>query len=103
MATGNYGVIRPSDVTPDDVEIFYHYTPSRDVIGNQNLNKLDPNDVLFKINNPLLFLYSSNIVHIKPFSVIKKSLTAFINPSLVLGILRTTTDKLSYNCSSIKP
>lgn len=52
MATGTYGIVRPADVTPDDVEIFYHFTPSRDTIGNQNLIKLNSNDVLLKINNP---------------------------------------------------
>lgn len=52
MATGTYGVVRPADITPDDVEIFYHFTPSRDVIGNTNLIKLDSNEVLLKMDNP---------------------------------------------------
>jgi hypothetical protein len=52
MATGTYGVVRPSDVSPEDVEIFYHYTPSRDKVGNPNLIKLDANAVLQKIDNP---------------------------------------------------
>lgn len=52
MATGTYGIVRPADISPDDVEIFYHYTPSRDKIGNPNLIKLDPNAVLIKIDNP---------------------------------------------------
>lgn len=52
MATGTYGVVRPADITPDDVEIFYHFTPSRDKIGNPNLIKLDANEVLIKIDNP---------------------------------------------------
>ena len=30
MATGNYGTIRPANVSPDDVDIFYTYSPSRD-------------------------------------------------------------------------
>lgn len=50
--SGTYGIIRPSDVLPSDVEIFYHYTPSRDAIGNSELIKLDPNEVLIKVNNP---------------------------------------------------
>lgn len=29
MATGNYGVVRPSDVSVDDIQIFYNFTPSR--------------------------------------------------------------------------
>jgi hypothetical protein len=52
MATGTYGIVRPADISPDDVEIFYHYTPSRDKVGNPNLIKLDPNAVLIKIDNP---------------------------------------------------
>lgn len=52
MATGTYGIVRPADITPDDVEIFYHYTPSRDKIGNTSLIKLNPSEVLFKMDNP---------------------------------------------------
>ena len=52
MSTGTYGNVRPSDISPDDVEVFYHYTPSRDKIGNTNLIKLDSNEVLIKIDNP---------------------------------------------------
>lgn len=52
MATGTYGINRPADINPEDVEIFYHYTPSRDSIGDTELKKLDPNEVLFKIDNP---------------------------------------------------
>ena len=52
FATGTYGIVRPADITPDDVEIFYHFTPSRDKIGNANLIKLDSNEVLIKIDNP---------------------------------------------------
>lgn len=52
MSTGNYGIIRPADVSPNDMEIFYHFTPSRDQIGNVNLIKLDPNNIVKKIDNP---------------------------------------------------
>jgi len=52
MATGTYGIVRPADITPDDVEIFYHYTPSRDKVGNAALLKLNPNEVLIKMDNP---------------------------------------------------
>lgn len=52
MATGTYGIVRPADISPDDVEIFYHFTPSRDTLGNTTLNKLDPREVLLKIDNP---------------------------------------------------
>lgn len=52
MATGTYGIVRPADVSPDDVEIFYHYTPSRDKVGNTELIKLNPSEVLLKVENP---------------------------------------------------
>lgn len=52
MATGTYGIVRPADVSPDDVEIFYTYTPSRDKV-NSNLIKLSNSaDYLIKLNNP---------------------------------------------------
>ena len=46
MATGNYGTIRPSDVSPDDVEIILNYTPSRDNTDNFLLTKLDAKTIL---------------------------------------------------------
>jgi len=52
MATGTYGIVRPADITPDDVEIFYHYTPSRGEVGNTSLLKLNSSDVLIKMDNP---------------------------------------------------
>lgn len=52
MATGTYGTIRPADISPDDVEIFYHFTPSRDRNDTPSLTKLNPNNVLEKIDNP---------------------------------------------------
>ena len=41
MAIGTYGTIRPSDVSPEDVEIIMNYTPSRDVTNNFVLKRLD--------------------------------------------------------------
>jgi len=52
MATGNYGTIRPADVSIDDVEIFYSYTPNRESITNVELFPLDPAEVLIPANNP---------------------------------------------------
>jgi len=46
VAIGNYGTIRPSDVSPDDVEIILNYTPSRDETTNFLLTKLDANTIL---------------------------------------------------------
>lgn len=52
MATGTYGIVRPADVSLDDVEVFLHYTPSRNEIGDVNLTKLNPDEVLIKMTNP---------------------------------------------------
>lgn len=52
MSTGNYGIIRPADVSPNDMDVYYHFTPSRDQIGNVNLIKLDSNSIVKKIDNP---------------------------------------------------
>jgi hypothetical protein len=52
MANGTYGNIRPADISPNDCEIFMHYTPSRGVIGNTELIKLVPSEVLIKMENP---------------------------------------------------
>jgi hypothetical protein len=52
FSTGTYGIVRPADITPDDCEVWYHFTPSRDKVGNTTLIKLDSNDVLIKIDNP---------------------------------------------------
>jgi len=46
MATGNYGTVRPADVSPSDVEIILHYTPSRDDTESFTLTKLDSTQIL---------------------------------------------------------
>jgi hypothetical protein len=46
MAIGSYGTIRPSDVSPADVEIIMNYTPSRDVTDAFVLTKLDAQTIL---------------------------------------------------------
>ena len=53
MATGTYGIVRPADISPTDVEIFYHYSPSRDSIGETSLTKVaNSSTMLFKIDDP---------------------------------------------------
>jgi hypothetical protein len=52
MATGTYGIVRPADILPTDVEIFYSYSPNRDSLGDNTLIPLDPNLVLIPTNNP---------------------------------------------------
>lgn len=46
MSIGTYGTIRPSDVSPEDVEIILNYTPSRDVTDNFTLKKLNALNIL---------------------------------------------------------
>ena len=46
MSVGSYGTIRPSDVSPEDVEIILNYTPSRDYTDNFLLTKLDAKSIL---------------------------------------------------------
>ena len=46
MAIGSSGTIRPSDVSPADVEIIMNYTPSRDVTDAFVLTKLDAQTIL---------------------------------------------------------
>lgn len=46
MAIGTYGTTRPSDVSPEDVEILMVYTESRDVTENFVLTTLDAPTVL---------------------------------------------------------
>lgn len=49
MAVGSYGVVRPADVSPDDVEILYHYVPNRLSTSTVTLKKLTSNQVLTPI------------------------------------------------------
>jgi len=51
MATGAYGTIRPADVSPEDVEIILHYTPSRDETNNFVLTTLDSSVLTPYFNN----------------------------------------------------
>jgi len=53
MATGVYGTVRAADVSPNDMEIFYHYTPSRASSGNVQLIKINnPNEIIKKVDDP---------------------------------------------------
>lgn len=46
MAIGSYGTIRPSDVSPADVDIIMNYTATRDVTDQFVLTKLDAQTIL---------------------------------------------------------
>lgn len=45
MAIGVYGTVRPSDVSIDDIEMYYNYIPNRNT-SNNDMFTLDPNDML---------------------------------------------------------
>lgn len=52
MATGTYGIVRPADISPDDVDIFIHYTPNRTVQGSTIYKVTNPSDYLIPIDDP---------------------------------------------------
>lgn len=52
MATGNYGTIRPSDVGPSDVEIFYTYSPNRETPPVLPIQRLESTSVLTPMLHP---------------------------------------------------
>ena len=52
MATGNYGTVRPADVSVDDIEILFHYTNKRESTETIDLESLDPSEILIPVNTP---------------------------------------------------
>jgi len=52
MATGNYGTVRPADVSVDDIEILYSFSPNRSQDTQVDLLNLDPTKVLVPVNTP---------------------------------------------------
>ena len=61
MSVGSYGTIRPSDVSPEDVEIILNYTPSRDYTDNFLLTKLDAKSILRPYYNNTKTGVNSNV------------------------------------------
>jgi hypothetical protein len=49
MAVGSYGIVRPADVSPADVDIIYHYVSGRTTDVVPNYKKLDSASVLTPI------------------------------------------------------
>lgn len=52
MATGNYGVVRPSDVSVSDIQIFYNFTPSRNTKPSA-LIELSAPSILETVTSPI--------------------------------------------------
>jgi hypothetical protein len=46
MAVGSYGIVRPSDVSPADVEIIFHYVSERTSTSPVTMKKLNSEDIL---------------------------------------------------------
>ncbi len=46
MASGSYGIIRPADVSPEDVDIYYHYVKDRLTTSDVTLKTLDAASIL---------------------------------------------------------
>jgi len=51
MAIGTYGNIRPSDVSANDIEMFYNYTPNRET-ETTDMFRLNTNDIISDIKLP---------------------------------------------------
>ena len=45
MALGTYGITRPADMAPEDVEIVMVYTPSRDYTATPIIKKLNASQI----------------------------------------------------------
>ena len=45
MAVGIYGTIRPADVSYNDIDVYYNYTPDRETVAN-DIFKLDATEIL---------------------------------------------------------
>tara|TARA_R110000868_G_scaffold147214_1_gene368485 strand:- start:1228 stop:2118 length:891 start_codon:yes stop_codon:yes gene_type:complete len=52
MATGNYGVVRPADVSTTDIEILYSYTPNRNAQPGP-LRTLDAESLMDRFPSPI--------------------------------------------------
>lgn len=53
MATGNYGIVRPSDVSNDDIQMFYNYAPNRQT-SPSSMREISAPSLLGEISEPLL-------------------------------------------------
>ena len=45
MAVGIYGTTRPADVSIDDIDVYYNYTPNRETVNNE-IFKLNSSEIL---------------------------------------------------------
>ncbi len=52
MATGNYGIVRPSDVNNEDIQLFYNYAPNRQT-SPSSMRELSAPSLLGEVGEPL--------------------------------------------------
>jgi hypothetical protein len=52
MATGTFGTVRGADITPQDVDIFIHYTANRNTTGGNVTKVSNPAEYLIPIDDP---------------------------------------------------
>jgi len=60
MSVGSYGIIRPADVSPEDVEILYHYVADRNANSEVTLKTLRAEDILTPVFHNSETLGTSN-------------------------------------------
>lgn len=106
MAVGNYGTIRAADVSIDDIDVFYNYTPNRETINNSfyridastviSYNYLPDDEQIIGRENLMEGIYNLNLpatifnrlgfytLYLKP-----KIITTIINDCGVLSALPT--------------
>lgn len=51
MSVGTYGNVRPADVSIDDIDVFYTYSPDRETLTTE-IFRLEATDVLTELNTP---------------------------------------------------
>jgi len=61
MAVGSYGIVRPADVSPEDVEILYHFTSGRTTTAPITLTRLNAEDVLTPVYHNQNTVDDSNV------------------------------------------
>jgi hypothetical protein len=61
MSIASYGIIRPADVSPEDVEILYHYTSSRTTTAPITLTRLNAEDILTPVYHNANTVDDSNV------------------------------------------
>ena len=61
MAVGSYGIVRPADVSPEDVEILYHFTSGRTTTAPITLTRLNAEDILTPVYHNANTVDDSNV------------------------------------------